>query len=424
MKVLDKFENCLERMAKEDISLEDYINSNSVKSVTDLELKTGVDRLIYNHALNKTQLVKVCETSAPTFNIIEKRLLKEGRISEPFTQGASSMYNRFDVQTFMEEFGVEKYSDSYDPIVIGFPNHKGGVGKSSTLRTLATATALDTILNANVVIIDLDPQGSCALQGQPKSEDSVYLTVADIALRDINAQLELDEDSQFNKYVQLYKLTEEEVVFEAAIPTHLPNLVIYSAFPDDERFTDFYHTLDETGKVNLLNELSEFIIPILKSNHDIIYIDFPPQDSPITWAGLKAVNLLITPVAPKYLDYISTNNFIRFTRERIVQLGIEDNLKEWKILPVMVDYNDRSHVRMLDRIRRCYIDSVTNNVIEKSELFYAADNLKRTVYDIQKTECKNQKYTSVSQFDVALNSANSVYRELRSIIQNNALKEV
>ncbi|EHJ9984925.1 ParA family protein [Vibrio parahaemolyticus] len=416
MNILDMFDQCIERMQDEDVSLQEYINSNSVKSVTDAEVKTGVDRLIYNHALNKTQVVKICSTSMPTFNLVEKRMLEEGRVNEPFIQGQSNMYNRFDLAAFMDEFSVPKYSDNYSSIVVGIANHKGGVGKSTSLRTLATATALDTALNTSVVIVDLDPQGSCGLQGQPRSEDAVYLTIADIALRDIQ------KDSPFYSYAEQYGMSPEEVVLAAAIPTHLPNLFIYSAFPDDERFTDYYHSLEENEKEILISQLSDFIIPILKEKFGVIYIDSPPQDSPITWSGMKATEILVTPIAPKALDYLSTRNFIRFTRDRIVQLNLQDKIKEWKILPVMVDYNDRTHILTLDRIRRCYTDRLTNNVIEQSELFYAADNLQRTIYDIQKTECRDNKYTSMPKYEQALNSSNSVYREFRSVIQNLAVK--
>ncbi len=113
MNILRKFAQCIDRMDDEELSLQEYINSNSVKSVTDKEVKSGVDRLIYNHAVNKTQVVKFCGTSMPTFNIIEKQLLAEGRVNEPFMQGQANMYNRFDLAVFMEEFKVPTYRQRY-----------------------------------------------------------------------------------------------------------------------------------------------------------------------------------------------------------------------------------------------------------------------------------------------------------------------
>lgn len=416
MNILRKFDQCIDRMDDEELSLQEYINSNSVKSVTDKEVKSGVDRLIYNHAVNKTQVVKFCGTSMPTFNIIEKQLLAEGRVNEPFLQGQANMYNRFDLAVFMEEFKVPTYRQRYEPAVIGVINHKGGIGKSTTVRTLAMALALDTILNAQVVILDLDPQGSAGLQGQPKPEDSVFLTISDICLRNVQ------KDSPFYRYVEEFGLSEVDVVLSAAVPTHLPNLQLYSAFPDDEQFTDYYHTLNDEDKIGLLRQLADYVVPILKQKYDIILLDTPPQDSPITWSAMLATDFMLTPIAPKALDYLSTRNFVRFTRDRIEQIGADQNIKEWKLVPVMVDYTDRTHELNLDRIRRLYTDRLTSNVIELSELFYAADHLQRSIYDIQKAECKERKYTSINQYELAITSSNAVYRELRGLIQNIATK--
>lgn len=416
MNILRKFDQCIDRMDDEELSLQEYINSNSVKSVTDKEVKSGVDRLIYNHAVNKTQVVKFCGTSMPTFNIIEKQLLAEGRVNEPFLQGQANMYNRFDLAVFMEEFKVPTYRQRYEPAVIGVINHKGGIGKSTTVRTLAMALALDTILNAQIVILDLDPQGSAGLQGQPKPEDSVFLTISDICLRNVQ------KDSPFYRYVEEFGLSEVDVVLSAAVPTHLPNLQLYSAFPDDEQFTDYYHTLSDEDKIGLLRQLADYVVPILKQKYDIILLDTPPQDSPITWSAMLATDFMLTPIAPKALDYLSTRNFVRFTRDRIEQIGADQNIKEWKLVPVMVDYTDRTHELNLDRIRRLYTDRLTSNVIELSELFYAADHLQRSIYDIQKAECKERKYTSINQYELAITSSNAVYRELRGLIQNIATK--
>ena len=408
MSIIKKFADCVARMDEDNVSLQEYINQNSVKSVTDVEVKTGVDRMLYNHSLNKSQIAAVCGTTPPTLNLIEKKLLSSNAVNEPFSQGASTNYNRFDVAVFMNEFKVPKYSDRYDPMTISIMQHKGGSGKSTTTRTLATAAALDLSLNANVVILDLDPQGSDALQCQPRGEDDVYLTIADIQLRDV------EPDSPFYRYVEAYGLSNEDVVLSAAIPTHLPNLQIYPAFPDDERFTDFYHKLDEQGQSTLLRQLVDFIIPILKKRYDLIFIDTPPQDSPIIWSALKATDYMLTPLAPKALDYMSTKNFIRFTMDRIVQSGVSESLREWKVLPVMIDYNNRSHLMMMDRYRWVLADRMFSNAIELSELFYAADNLQRTVYDIQKQECKDNKYTSPNQYDLALKSSTAVYTEFKN----------
>ena len=205
MYLLSKLDACIKRMDQEEITLKEYIEDNSVKSVTDIDVKAGVNRLIYNHAMNKTQIGKVCKVSAPTLNLYEKKLSEDGLINEPFIQGKSNMYSRFDIQAFMEAFEVPKYSHNFNPITLAILNHKGGIGKSTTVRTMATAMALDTTLNASVCILDLDPQGSCGFQGRPK-EDDIYLTIADIVLRDAdkNGPEAGKNSSAFYEYMEMY----------------------------------------------------------------------------------------------------------------------------------------------------------------------------------------------------------------------------
>ncbi|MEZ9709730.1 ParA family protein [Vibrio breoganii] len=418
MSIIAKMEATIARIEKQDVTLENLVRESSVKNVTDTHIATGVDRLLYNHAVNKTEAAEICGTSMPTFNQVEAKLLEEGAINRPFKQGNATMYNLFDLKVFMDAFEVPKYRDKYRPLVFNVGNHKGGVGKTSTLRTLATAFALDKVLNPMVCQLDLDPQGSLSVQIIP-SENAVYVTVADIQLRN------LDPDSPLNQYIEAYSdtHTEDDIIFAAAGQTHLPNLYCYSAFPSDEKFTDFYHSLETAEEKNqLIAELSTYLIPKLKEKFDIIFLDTPPQDSPITWSALLATDVLITPIAPKMLDYLSTRNFIRFTKERIQQIGADKNIIDWKVLPVMVRENDLKHERMMGLITETLADVCMSNEIALSDLFTSADSVKRSIYDIQKTECKDRKWASRAQYDAAINSSNAVYRELKKSIPKWAKK--
>ncbi|WP_210498822.1 ParA family protein [Vibrio crassostreae] len=416
MNILRSMDECIEQIDKQEVSLRQYVEANSRKNVTDVEVKTGVERLIYNHSVKKGEAIDICETSTHTFTAVQNRLIEEGRINEPVEQGKSQLYNRFDLQEFMREFGVSCYRDKNGALVIVVSNHKGGVGKSTTVKTMASKLALDTELNARIVIVDLDPQGSELSYSRfdPSDEESIVLTAADITLRNY------EDDSDFNKFVEYYaddeSVTEADIILSAALPTHLPNLDIYPSFPMDERFSDVYHSLERDKKGDLLAEFANYVIPVLKSQYDIIIVDTAPQDSPITWSALLAADILLTPVAPKYLDFLSTCNFVRFTRQRIEQLGADKNIRSWKVLPVMVNYDERSQERLLTDIRRAFPHVVMNNVIEKSSLFTEADALNRSIFDIMKSECKTQRIAPVKQYENAIASSTAVYRELKTTI--------
>ncbi len=85
----------------------------------------------------------------------------------------------------------------------------------------------------------------------------------------------------------------------------------------------------------------------------------------------------------------------------------------------MVDEKERSHDQIMQRLRRLYADMVFTSEIEKSELFSVADALERSIFDIAKTEAKDNKYASAKQYDKAIDSAKAVYKTFKNIILSN-----
>ncbi|MCV5466328.1 AAA family ATPase, partial [Escherichia coli] len=98
-------------------------------------------------------------------------------------QNKNHLYTRWGVQKIMDDMGYHKYRDHYFSRAIVTQNHKGGTGKSTTSVALAVAAALDLQLNARVLMIEWDPQGSIGSSMiQSVSEDDVLLTAIDAIL--------------------------------------------------------------------------------------------------------------------------------------------------------------------------------------------------------------------------------------------------
>ncbi|EPP2135835.1 ParA family protein [Vibrio alginolyticus] len=415
MSVIEDLRTVGQRMVKEQSSLKDLLAKERVMNVTD-DTVNGVDRLIYNHCLNKTDLAASIGIARNTLVKYLSELEENNEIAEPIQQGKNHLYSRHAIQEIMEKMGTPKYSDYHNPVVMCIENQKGGTGKSSTATTLAVATALDLSLNARVCLVDLDPQGTLAsnLIQNADCENSLTLTAIDIVLG------EQEAEGEFSYYRQSGH-SEEEIVLAAPFSTHLPNLDIIASHPNDERFNDeIAKASNEKGK-HLYERFRDVLISNLKKEYDIIIVDSAPHDAPIVWAINECADGILIPVMPNEFDFSSTSNFIASLPERLVDLPSRgENLKWFRVLPVNYNAKSISQRKTLDKLTRTVQDKMLSTQINRSELFPAAASAGRTVLDVMKSE----KMVSPKQFDLAISSVESVYRQIKSEIIALAAKEV
>ena len=412
MSILDDIIVIGKRMKAEQISLKEFIAESNRIKVTDKQLD-GLDRLIYNHCMNKTALADFFGKSRNTFSKILAEMQEKKLIGEPIFQNKNHLYTRFDVQIIMNELGALRYSDMYDSRVIVVENHKGGTGKSTTTATIATSAALDLNLNARICIVDLDPQGSIGNNLiRVTSDDDIYLTITDILLA------KYEPDGVYAQYINA-GYSEDDIISNVPFSTHLPNLDVISAFPTDDRFTDTYWSLNKEDRTNLLTRFRDVVIPILKNKYDLIFIDTPPQDSPIIWSTNEATDALLVPITPREYDFASTTNYMLTIGTRLQQLPSKgSNLKWMKVLAVNVDDKSQHEVRTLNKLVRTVQDKFMTTNIKHSEAFVAAAERGRTVVDIKKSE----ELCTSKQFDIAEMSIASVYQQFINEIKSVSAK--
>lgn len=334
-------------------------------------------------------------------------------IGEPIFQNKNHLYTRFDVQVIMEELGAHRYSDMYKPRVIVIENHKGGTGKSTTTATIATAAALDLNLNARCCIVDLDPQGSIGNNLiRATNDDDIYLTITDVLLT------EYEPDGDYSQYIAA-GYSEADIIANIPFSTHLPNMDVITAFPTDDRFTDLYWRLSKNERNKLLTRFRDIIVPVLKEHYDLIFIDTPPQDSPIIWSTNEAADALLVPITPREYDFASTTNYMLTIGARLQQLPSRgENIKWMKVLAVNVDDKSQHEVRTLNKLVRTVQDKFMTTNIKHSEAFVAAAERGRTVLDIKKSE----DLCPAKQFDLAEMSVNSVYQQFINEIKSFSAK--
>ncbi|HHN8583693.1 TPA: ParA family protein [Providencia rettgeri] len=412
MSILDQILIIGQRMKAEQISLKESIAEVNTIKVTD-EQVDGLDRLIYNHCLNKTALADFFGKSRNTFSKIVTEMQAKKIIGEPIFQNKNHLYTRFDIQVIMEELGAHRYSDMYKPRVIVIENHKGGTGKSTTTATIATAAALDLNLNARCCIVDLDPQGSIGNNLiRSTNDDDIYLTITDVLLA------KYEPDGDYSQYIAA-GYSEADIIANIPFCTHLPNMDVITAFPTDDRFTDLYWRLSKDERNKLLTRFRDIVIPVLKEHYDLIFIDTPPQDSPIIWSTNEAADALLVPITPREYDFASTTNYMLTIGARLQQLPSKgENIKWMKVLAVNVDDKSQHEVRTLNKLVRTVQDKFMTTNIKHSEAFVAAAERGRTVLDIKKSE----DLCPAKQFDIAEMSVNSVYQQFINEIKSFSAK--
>ncbi|MEQ5091636.1 ParA family protein [Providencia rettgeri] len=412
MSILDQILIIGQRMKAEQISLKESIAEVNTIKVTD-EQVDGLDRLIYNHCLNKTALADFFGKSRNTFSKIVTEMQAKKIIGEPIFQNKNHLYTRFDVQVIMEELGAHRYSDMYKSRVIVIENHKGGTGKSTTTATIATAAALDLNLNARCCIVDLDPQGSIGNNLiRTTNDDDIYLTITDVLLA------EYEPEGDYSQYIAA-GYSEADIISNIPFSTHLPNMDVITAFPTDDRFTDLYWRLSKDERNKLLTRFRDVVVPVLKEHYDLIFIDTPPQDSPIIWSTNEAADALLVPITPREYDFASTTNYMLTIGTRLQQLPSRgENIKWIKVLAVNVDDKSQHEVRTLNKLVRTVQDKFMTTNIKHSEAFVAAAERGRTVLDIKKSE----DLCPAKQFDIAEMSVNSVYQQFINEIKSFSAK--
>lgn len=406
MNALTALAHVSKNMEEEQLSLEGALKEQLTINVSDKDLVDGVERLIYNHCLLKTEVHKLFSDSRPTFNAKIKAAIESDIINEPIYQNRSHLFTNEQVHALMDHFNLPKYRDNHEPKLVTIGNHKGGTGKTSTTVTLATASALDLKWNANVLVIDLDPQGSAGHGAIQISEDSIYITMVDILLSDYEPQGDV-------AHLLNQGHTLENIVQGCAFSTHLANLSFTTSFPSDERFVDLYWSLEEEEQNQLLRKFNDVIVPLLKDKFDLIYIDLPPQDSPLTWLAMEATEALLVPVTPRYYDYASTKNFLHNLHIRLGNLPSQGANLEWmKIAAVNYNESSSSEYETVQKLLRSARNHLFTSHIYHSEAFPAAADLGRTVLDIKKSE---QIVTS-HHYDLAVNSVKSFYSHFKNEI--------
>ena len=214
--------------------------------------------------------------------------------------------------------------------VIAIANQKGGVGKTTTAINLAASLA---VLEKRVLIIDADPQANTTsgLNFSPNNDQQRTLYEVLIGRIDI-------EDA----------LIQTEIANLHLIPSHI-NLVGAEI-----------EMLEADGRESLLKNA---LAPI-RANYDYIIIDCSPSLGLITVNTLTAADSVIIPVQPEYFALEGLGKLLQTIR--LVQGGVNPDLKVEGFVVTMFDGRTRVHTQVLAELRDHFRDLVFQTVIQRN----------------------------------------------------------
>lgn len=240
--------------------------------------------------------------------------------------------------------------------VLAIVNNKGGVGKTSTVQSLAAAL-VRRHKDYKILLIDLDPQGHLSiLSGWNKQSNMA--TIYD-AMRKGGA-------------VPVYNTNRKNVFLSPA------SQELQEVDADLFRQMNPKKVLAKCFSKPIDNHTGEPFTDIINS-FDYVLIDCPPALSQSTYNAMCVATGLLIPVQMEGLSVNGLGNIIVAMRE--VQSELNPNLELRGLLPTMVDARPRIVRQFIDYLKQSYGDHVCKTIIHRSIKMNEAQTMLKDIYE-------------------------------------------
>ena len=241
--------------------------------------------------------------------------------------------------------------------VLAVVNNKGGVGKTTTVQSLAVAiTRQDR--QARVLVIDLDPQGDLSKlygwnnsrEGQPTITDAMSVE---------------------NGHLPIYK-TDRGIYFVPSSP------LLQKIEPKLQEQMQPYMVLRKLI-LGGVEDCSGEGVTTVPEWFDYVLIDCPPALSMCTYNAMAVASGLLIPVQMEGLS-VSGLAPVIVEMER-VKRELNPQLELRGILPVMVDARPNISKSFIAYLEQAYGDNVTTTIIPRSVKVNEAQTKKQDIYE-------------------------------------------
>lgn len=244
--------------------------------------------------------------------------------------------------------------------VLAIVNNKGGVGKTTTVQSLAVAMIRHRP-EWKVLVIDMDPQGDLTkLYGWNKSREG-QPTITDAM-------------SVENGHLPIYK-SDRGIYFVPSSP------MLQKIEPKLQEQMQPYMVLRKLV-IGEVEDCSGEGITTIPEWFDYVLIDCPPALSMCTYNAMAVASGLLIPVQMEGLS-VSGLAPVIVEMER-VKRELNPQLELRGILPVMIDLRPNIVRSFVDYLKQAYGGNVTTSIIPRSVKVNEAQTKKQDIYEHKK----------------------------------------
>ncbi len=280
---------------------------------------------------NATQVAALCDVDR---NRLEVRRKKGGLPDGIDTGSRRRSFTLEETRQWVMEFRKARHRLSVpgaEAGIITIGNFKGGVGKSTTAATLAQGLSLR---GHKVLVIDTDPQGSLtSLMGvDPESLDDAE-TVLSVTSGSVDS------------------------LAGSIKPTYWSGIDLIGAAPRISSSQFYLPARTRSDGYEFWTAISAGLTPELRSLYDVIIIDTPPAMDYLTINAFFAADILIIPLPPSAMDFVSSTQFWELfvgLSEEFEEYGMKKEYSFVNVLLSRVDSNDSASALVREWITEAY----------------------------------------------------------------------
>ncbi len=284
---------------------------------------------------NSAQVSELCGIDR---NKLEHRRRKGG-LPDGREEARRRMFTLKEAQTWVLEYRQSKTKRGCVPksgpapkaAVITVGNFKGGVGKSTSVATLAQGLSLR---GHKVLVIDTDPQGSL----------TSLMGVAPETLEDEDTILAVASGST-------------STLADAIRPTYWSNIHLIGAAPRISGAQFHLPARAQKGGFHFWSAISNGLDADIRDLYDVIIIDTPPALDYLTINAFYAADILLVPLPPSAMDFVSSTQFWDLfveLNEEFAEYGMVKDYSFVNVLLSRVDSNDSAAALVREWISESY----------------------------------------------------------------------